>query len=58
MLGSLDNFKLGMGLSAVPFQKLPSKYASLDGLDGASGLLTPKNLLIALVIVVLLKKFV
>jgi hypothetical protein len=55
MIGSLDNFRLGMGLSAVPFQKLPSKNANLDGLDGFGSFFTTKNIVIVVVLALLVK---
>ena len=30
-LGNLDNLSLGMGLTAHPNQRIPARYASLDG---------------------------
>lgn len=31
MFGNLDNLSLGLGLKIKPEQRIPAKYASLDG---------------------------
>lgn len=44
-LGNLDNLSLGMGLTAHPNQRIPARYASLDGYGTAdAGSKTKKTL--------------